>query len=77
MRLAKEEELKQDIEIMSENFTREAERKDAIVSSLEKDLEEIEEQYPNRLFSFSICIPFIAILWYSVYSLFLTSKSSL
>lgn len=45
MRMAKVEELRRDIEILSQNHEREVDRKDAIVQMLDRDLEEAEEQY--------------------------------
>uniref|UniRef100_A0A7R9W0W4 Dynein regulatory complex subunit 2 n=1 Tax=Chlamydomonas euryale TaxID=1486919 RepID=A0A7R9W0W4_9CHLO len=45
MRMAKVEELRREIEILSQNHEREVDRKDAIVQTLDRDLEEAEEQY--------------------------------
>lgn len=45
MRMAKVEELRKDIEVLSQNHEREVDRKDAIVQMLDRDLEEAEEQY--------------------------------
>lgn len=45
MRMAKVEELRREIEILSQNHEREVDRKDAIVQMLDRDLEEAEEQY--------------------------------
>ena len=45
---AKADELLQDTEIMSQTFERLVDRKDAIIRSLAKDLEEAEEQYPSH-----------------------------
>ena len=39
------EELRREIEILSQNHEREVDRKDAIVQMLDRDLEEAEEQY--------------------------------
>lgn len=43
--LAKAQELKKDIEVLSQTFERVIDRKEAIIKSLVKDLEEAEEQY--------------------------------
>ena len=45
--LAKLEELCKDADVMSHTFERVVDRKDAILHSLAKDLEEAEEQYPS------------------------------
>ncbi|GIL71703.1 hypothetical protein Vretimale_863 [Volvox reticuliferus] len=45
MRMAKVEELRREIEILSQNHEREVDRKDAIMQMLDRDLEEAEEQY--------------------------------
>lgn len=45
MRMAKVEELRREIEVLSQNHEREVDRKDAIVQMLDRDLEEAEEQY--------------------------------
>lgn len=45
MREAKSAELKKEIEILSQTFERVIDRKDAIIKSLVKDLDEAEEQY--------------------------------
>lgn len=39
------EELRKEIEILSQNHEREVDRKDAIMQMLDRDLEEAEEQY--------------------------------
>jgi len=49
MREAKAQELRKDIEILSQTFERIVDRKDAILKSLVKDLEEAEEQYQVSL----------------------------
>ena len=46
---ARAEELRKDTEVMSQTFERVVDRKDAIIRSLVKDLEEAEEQYPPLL----------------------------
>eukprot|EP01137_Pigoraptor_chileana_P035014 Opistho-2@28421 len=51
MRLAKAQDLKRDIEILIQTFEREVDRKDAIIKSLARDLEEAEEQYQMALHS--------------------------
>eukprot|EP00322_Chrysochromulina_rotalis_P001243 CAMPEP_0115869394 /NCGR_PEP_ID=MMETSP0287-20121206/21788_1 /TAXON_ID=412157 /ORGANISM="Chrysochromulina rotalis, Strain UIO044" /LENGTH=526 /DNA_ID=CAMNT_0003324083 /DNA_START=55 /DNA_END=1638 /DNA_ORIENTATION=- len=45
MRLVKVEDLRKDIEILSQNHEREVDRKDAIIQVLDRDLEESEDQY--------------------------------
>ena len=40
--------------MIKETFERVVDRKDAIIKSLAKDLEEAEEQYPNRVFVISL-----------------------
>ncbi|XP_064408390.1 dynein regulatory complex subunit 2 [Latimeria chalumnae] len=45
MRESKSKELKRDIEILSQTFERVVDRKDSVIKSLAKDLEESEEQY--------------------------------
>ena len=47
--LAKAQELRKDIEILSQTFERIVDRKDSILKSLVKDLEEAEEQYQVAL----------------------------
>ncbi|KAK3591488.1 hypothetical protein CHS0354_031595 [Potamilus streckersoni] len=49
MREAKSRELKKDIEILSQTFERVVDRKDAVIKSLAKDLQEAEEQYAMAL----------------------------
>lgn len=46
---AKSQELKKDIEILSQTFERVIDRKEAIIKSLVKDIEEAEEQYQMAL----------------------------
>lgn len=46
---AKAEELHKDIGVMSQTFERVVDRKDAIIQSLARDLEEAEEQYQVAL----------------------------
>ena len=46
---AKAQDLRKDIEILSQTFERIVDRKDAILKSLVKDLEEAEEQYQVAL----------------------------
>jgi hypothetical protein len=45
MRLAKLEQLRKDIEILSQGHERDVDRKDAVLQMLDRDLEEAEEQY--------------------------------
>lgn len=45
----KADELKKDTLVMKEEFERVVDRKDAIVHSLARDIEEAEEQYPTTL----------------------------
>lgn len=47
--LGKSNELKKDIEILSQTFERIIDRKDAILTSLVRDLEEAEEQYQTAI----------------------------
>merc|ERR1719446_1752319 len=49
MRLAKLEQLRKDIEILSQSHERDVDRKDAILQMLDRDLEEAEEQYQIAL----------------------------
>ncbi|KXJ28944.1 dynein regulatory complex subunit 2 [Exaiptasia diaphana] len=49
MREAKAQELKKDIEVLSQTFERVIDRKEAIIKSLVKDIEEAEEQYQMAL----------------------------
>mmetsp|Transcript_8140 Transcript_8140/g.20845 ORF Transcript_8140/g.20845 Transcript_8140/m.20845 type:complete len:521 (+) Transcript_8140:159-1721(+) len=49
MRMAKVEELRKEIEILSQNHEREVDRKDAIIQMLDRDLEDAEEQYQLAL----------------------------
>lgn len=49
MREGKSNELKKDIEILSQTFERIIDRKDAILTSLVRDLEEAEEQYQTAI----------------------------
>jgi len=49
MRLAKVEQLRKDIEILSQSHERDVDRKDAIIQMLDRDLEEAEEQYQMAL----------------------------
>lgn len=46
---AKSEELRREIQILSQTFERVIDRKDAIIKSLAKDIEEAEEQYQIAL----------------------------
>jgi len=56
MRLAKLEQLRKDIEILSQSHERDVDRKDAILQMLDRDLEEAEEQYQiaNRTHIFNV-----------------------
>jgi len=49
MRLVKVEDLRKEIEIVSQNHEREVDRKDAIIQMLDSDLEDSEEQYQMSL----------------------------
>jgi hypothetical protein len=49
MRLAKVEDLRKEIEVLSQNHEREVDRKDAIIQMLDRDLEEAEEQHQMAL----------------------------
>ena len=43
------EDLRKEIEIISQNHEREVDRKDAIIQMLDRDLEDSEEQYQMAL----------------------------
>ena len=45
MRLAKVDELRREVQIISQNHEREVDRKDSIIQMLDRDLEDAEEQY--------------------------------
>ena len=47
--LAKADELRKDIQILSQTFERVIDRKDSIIKSLARDIEEAEEQYQIAL----------------------------
>ncbi|KAK9816665.1 hypothetical protein WJX72_003464 [[Myrmecia] bisecta] len=47
MRMAKTEELRQEIEILSQAHERNVDRKDSIIQMLDRDLEDAEEQFGN------------------------------
>ena len=49
MREAKSTELKKDLEILSQTFERVVDRKESVIKSLGKDLEEANEQYAMAL----------------------------
>jgi len=49
MRLVKVEDLRKEIEIMSQSHEREVDRKDALIQVLDRDLEDSEEQYQMAL----------------------------
>merc|ERR1719181_193806 len=49
MRLVKVEDLRKDIEIISQHHERQVDRKDAIIQVLDRDLEDSEEQYQTAL----------------------------
>ncbi|EKX35168.1 hypothetical protein GUITHDRAFT_80038, partial [Guillardia theta CCMP2712] len=49
MRVAKVEQLRHELEIMSQNHEREVDMKDAIIQMLDRDLDEAEEQYQTAL----------------------------
>ena len=49
MRLVKVEDLRKDIEVVSQNHEREVDRKDAIIQVLDRDLEDSEQQYQTAL----------------------------
>merc|ERR1719181_2564760 len=49
MRLVKVEDLRKEIEIISQHHEREVDRKDAIIQVLDRDLEDSEEQYQTAL----------------------------
>lgn len=47
--VAKADELRQDVQVLQETFERQVDRKDAILHSLVRDIEESEEQYHMSL----------------------------
>ena len=49
MRLVKVEDLRKEIEVISQSHEREVDRKDAIIQMLDRDLEDSEEQYQMAL----------------------------
>ena len=49
MRLVKVEDLRKEIEVISQNHEREVDRKDAIIQMLDRDLDDSEEQYQSAL----------------------------
>merc|ERR1719247_3605148 len=49
MRLVKVEDLRKEIEVISQSHEREVDRKDAIIQVLDRDLEDSEEQYQTAL----------------------------
>ena len=49
MRLVKVEDLRKEIEVISQHHEREVDRKDAIIQVLDRDLEDSEEQYQTAL----------------------------
>ena len=49
MRLVKVEDLRKEIEVISQSHEREVDRKDAIIQVLDRDLEDSEEQYQMAL----------------------------
>mmetsp|Transcript_3603 Transcript_3603/g.10620 ORF Transcript_3603/g.10620 Transcript_3603/m.10620 type:complete len:329 (-) Transcript_3603:441-1427(-) len=49
MRIAKVEQLRHDLEVMSQNHEREVDMKDAIIQMLDRDLDEAEEQHQMAL----------------------------
>jgi hypothetical protein len=65
MRLAKVEDLRKDIEILSQNHEREVDRKDAIIQMLDRDLEDSEEQYQMALRSHLLVVDALIDLQYS------------
>ena len=53
---AKAKDLIKDIEVLQQTFERVVDRKDAIIKSLGKDLEEAEEQYHSTAFYYyTVC----------------------
>jgi dynein regulatory complex subunit 2 len=49
MRMAKVEELRGHIEVLSQNHEREVDRKDAIIQMLDRDLEDAEAQFESAV----------------------------
>lgn len=65
MRLAKVEDLRKEIEILSQNHEREVDRKDAIIQMLDRDLEDSEEQYQMALRSHLLIVDALIDLQYT------------
>mmetsp|Transcript_36300 Transcript_36300/g.43865 ORF Transcript_36300/g.43865 Transcript_36300/m.43865 type:complete len:516 (-) Transcript_36300:287-1834(-) len=65
MRLAKVEDLRKEIEILSQNHEREVDRKDAIIQMLDRDLEDAEEQYQMALRSHLMIVDALIDLQYT------------
>mmetsp|Transcript_15982 Transcript_15982/g.34701 ORF Transcript_15982/g.34701 Transcript_15982/m.34701 type:complete len:512 (-) Transcript_15982:175-1710(-) len=65
MRLAKVEDLRKEIEILSQNHEREVDRKDAIIQMLDRDLEDSEEQYQMALRSHLMIVDALIDLQYT------------
>ena len=65
---AKSQELKKDIEILSQTFERVIDRKEAIIKSLVKDIEEAEEQYQMALRSHLQNVVGLIGTYYSLFS---------
>ena len=49
MRLSKVDELRRDVEVVSQAHERDVDRKDAVLQMLDRDLDEAEEQYQMAL----------------------------
>ena len=71
---AKSQELKKDIEILSQTFERVIDRKEAIIKSLVKDIEEAEEQYQMALRSHLQNVDGLIGTYYSLFSDYLTNR---
>ena len=66
--------MKKDIEILSQTFERVIDRKEAIIKSLVKDIEEAEEQYQMALRSHLQNVDGLIGTYYSLFSYCLTNR---
>ena len=65
MRLAKVEDLRKEIEVLSQNHEREVDRKDAIIQMLDRDLEDAEDQHQMALRSHLTVVDSLIALQYT------------
>lgn len=64
MRLAKVEDLRKEIEVLSQNHEREVDRKDSVIQMLDRDLEDAEEQHQMALRSHLTIVDSLIMLQY-------------